>query len=78
MGEEGRTSLYSGAAANHAAVVELLLEADADANKADGQGSSPLMVAAQEGHDAVVEMLLRAGSMVDQTKGETFTLENIP
>ena len=46
----------------HIEVVEALLAAGADTEKADGQGYTALMRAAEKGHIGVAEALLAAGA----------------
>ena len=62
--------LYNAATENHASMAGMLLDAAANANYGDEDGSTPLMMAAQEGYEAVLATLLRAGPCeVDKTKG---------
>ena len=46
---DSTTALQLAAAGGHAAAVELLLDAGADVNAADDEGTTPLMLAAEEG-----------------------------
>ncbi|MBX3012422.1 MAG: ankyrin repeat domain-containing protein [Caldilineaceae bacterium] len=46
----------------HVAIVQLLLEAGADVNLADGQGVTPLVHARQRGFTAIVDLLEAAGA----------------
>jgi hypothetical protein len=57
----------------HVAVVEAMVAAGADVNKADKYGVTPLYFAALEGHVAVVEALVAARADVNKAdvKGET-------
>ena len=59
---ELHTSLYSAAHNGHEGVVELLLEAEADVDKATADGFTPLYGAAFNGQEGVVEQLLMAGA----------------
>ena len=57
----------------HADVVERLLKAGADANRADVKGMTALMRAAEGGHVAVASLLLAAKANVEHSdkKGKT-------
>ena len=50
----------------HAAIVEALIQAGADVNKADNNGATALMIASEDGHAATVEVLIQAGADVDK------------
>lgn len=52
------TLLHTAAEFGHLEVVKLLLASDADCNKLDNFGQSPLFLAASEGHHQIVAMLL--------------------
>ena len=56
------TPLFNASANGHLEVVQCLLDADADKEKADNQGFTPLHIAAGHGHQAVVQCLLDAGA----------------
>ena len=58
------------AAANHADVVEVLIDAGADIEARDNYSHSPLLVASQRGELRVVQMLVRAGAGVCVTSDE--------
>ena len=47
-------------------VVQVLLEAGADVNKADDSGVTPLCMAAQNGNETVVRALIEAGADVNK------------
>ena len=50
----------------HATILEALLQAGADVDKAANNGCTALMVASKKGHGAIVEALLKAGADVDK------------
>ena len=62
---EGCTPLWGAAAADHLAVVELLLEQNADVDSKTSTGSTPLRVAAHEGHLDIVRCLVHRGAGVN-------------
>ena len=62
---EGCTPLWGAAAADHLAVVELLLEQNADVDSKTSTGSTPLRVAAHEGHLNIVRCLVHRGADVN-------------
>ena len=62
---EGCTPLWGAAAADHLAVVELLLEQNADVDSKTSTGSTPLRVAAHEGHLDIVRCLVHRGADVN-------------
>ena len=65
--EFGATLLYIAAGKGYGNIVEQLLEAEADVNKAESSiGSTPLHIAAQEGKDDVVQQLIEAGADVNK------------
>ena len=73
IGSLGMTPLCLASQAGHGRVVELLLEALADKNKACGW-ATPLRVAAQEGHAEVVRLLLEARAETEghsEARGDT-------
>lgn len=63
---KGSTPLYWAATNGHAEVVKLLLDAEADPDKADVEGETPLYWAAVKDHRDVVKMLLDAGADPDK------------
>ena len=62
---EGCTPLWGASAADHLAVVELLLEQNADVDSKTSTGSTPLRVAAHEGHLDIVRCLVHRGADVN-------------
>ncbi|CAE7676350.1 Ank1 [Symbiodinium sp. CCMP2592] len=73
IGSLGMTPLCLASQAGHGRVVELLLEASADKNKACGW-ATPLRVAAQEGHAEIVRVLLEARAETEgysEARGDT-------
>lgn len=64
--EQGRTPLYCASIMRHLGIVRLLINANADVNKADKEQMCPLYVATQRGFVEVVKELLAAGAQVDQ------------
>ena len=58
----GATPLYTAAFSGHLRVVELLIAAGADVNKACTNGTTPLAVALDGGHEDVAQRLLAAGA----------------
>ena len=62
---EGCTPLWTAAAADHLAVVKLLLEQNADVDSKTSTGSTPLRVAAHEGHLDIVTCLVDRGADVN-------------
>ena len=73
---DGDTALGAAALKGQTRCLELLLAAGADADKADGYGSTPLIIAADGAQLACVERLLKAGADKDaqDTDGETALL----
>src|SRR5262249_14383541 len=61
----GQTALMWAAAEGHAAVVQALIDADADFKLRVPSGFSPLMFAVREGRTGVVQVLLKAGADVN-------------
>ena len=62
---EGCTPLWGASAADHLAVVELLLEQNADVDSKTSTGSTPLRVAAHEGHLDIVRCMVHRGADVN-------------
>lgn len=58
----GRTALVEAAERNHVAVMEVLVAAKAELDRADATGSTALMVAANYGSAAATQFLLRKGA----------------
>ncbi|GMH92305.1 hypothetical protein TrVE_jg7552 [Triparma verrucosa] len=67
-GDEGRTALYKAAWEGHLDVVQALVTAKADLNKANTDGCTPLLIAAYNGHLNVVQALVAAEADVDKAK----------
>eukprot|EP00037_Helgoeca_nana_P018092 m.172629 g.172629 ORF g.172629 m.172629 type:complete len:858 (+) comp24291_c0_seq2:37-2610(+) len=66
--------IYEAALRGHTDVVQVLIDAGADVEKAKSTtGSTPLLVAAQKGHIDVVRMLLGANASVDLADGTGIT-----
>eukprot|EP01046_Picozoa_sp_COSAG06_P030748 COSAG06_NODE_2941_length_6022_cov_3.468278_6_plen_331_part_00 len=63
--DDGFPVLYQAAAGGHAALVELLLSANASVDTPNEEGATPLCIAAQNGHTAVIKLLLAAEASVD-------------
>eukprot|EP00967_Tisochrysis_lutea_P114229 scaffold181864_cov32-Tisochrysis_lutea.AAC.5 len=69
---DGRTALHRACACGHADVVDILIEAGADAAVAMRDGSTSLHVAAASGQADVIERLLRASASDDsEAPGES-------
>ncbi|XP_078608423.1 uncharacterized protein LOC144880232 [Branchiostoma floridae x Branchiostoma japonicum] len=62
----GATPLYIAAQCGHVKVVQQLLKAGAEADKAKQGGATPLFIEALSGHVEVVQQLLKAGAEVDK------------
>ena len=58
----GATPLYIAAMGGYVAVVQCLVEQGADIDKADEDGTTPLMAALEEGHEEVAAYLRAAGA----------------
>jgi ankyrin repeat protein len=69
----GQDALMWAAAEGHRAVVELLLELNADVNSQSKQKYSPLLFAVRQGHADIVERLIARGADLNatQTQGAT-------
>lgn len=63
--EIGITPLHRACANNHIAIVELLLEVEADVNAIDKYGDAPLKKAAYSGHSDIVNILVKNGADVN-------------
>jgi ankyrin repeat protein len=63
---DGITPLMAASGNGHIAVVNSLLKAGADVNKANKQGGTPLYYASQNGHIAIVDSLLKAKADVNK------------
>ena len=62
----GQTALMWAAAEGHAAVVQALIDADANFTRRCPQASRPLLFAVREGRTDVVRVLLQAGADVNE------------
>ena len=71
----GRPPLYAASAQGHLdlEVVRLLLEANADKDKAGNDGYTPLFIAVERRHVEVVRLLLEAKADKDKTTHDGFT-----
>ena len=69
----GRTPLMYAGRNGHATTVQVLLQANADADKTEGKQQTVLMLACSDGHEAVVRALLQAGAstLATNVQGET-------
>ena len=76
-GDEGRTAVYKAACDGHLDVVQALVAAKADVNKATTDiGITPLLIAAKNGHLDVVQALVAAKADVSWLTWEARTLED--
>ena len=50
----------------HGAIVESLIQAAADVDKANHGGGTALMMASVKGHPAIAEVLIQAGADIDK------------
>ncbi|KAJ1456944.1 ankyrin repeat-containing domain protein [Pelagophyceae sp. CCMP2097] len=57
----------------HAGVVDLLIAAGANVNKAEPDGATPLILAAQNGHGGIVALLLARGANVNNAAANKMT-----
>lgn len=62
---DGETALMVAATVGHKAIVEMLLEKNADVNRQDDDGSTALIYASLYGHNEIVRMLLSRGAKVN-------------
>ena len=69
----GATALYHASRNGHKDVVRFLLQAGANVNQANKNGSTPLNIASENGHTEMVGLLLQAGADANQANkhGET-------
>ena len=68
--DQGRTPLLWASQSGHVKVVNTLLAAAADVDKADDQGRTPLLWASQSGHVDVVYPLLAAEAEVNKADND--------
>ncbi|PKS11382.1 hypothetical protein jhhlp_003145 [Lomentospora prolificans] len=61
----GRSAISWAAGGGHVAVLQRLLEAGAQVDAKDNDGSTPLHLASRNGYDTIVQQLLKAGAQVD-------------
>ena len=66
----GATPLHMAARDGHQEVVQLLIEAGSELNKATKFGATPILVAAQNGHKGVVQELIKANADVNIKNNE--------
>ncbi|XP_078576145.1 uncharacterized protein LOC144861899 [Branchiostoma floridae x Branchiostoma japonicum] len=66
-------SLFEAARDGRVIVVQQLLKAGAEVDKADEDGTTPLSIAAQNGHLEVVQQLLNTGANVEKADKDGFT-----
>ena len=64
--------LYLAASKNRKIIVDLLLAAGADKDKANSNGSTPLFIAAEKGNLDIVNVLLAAGADKEKAKNNGF------
>jgi hypothetical protein len=67
------TPLLAASQQGHVPVVQSLLEAGADVDKARDDGWTALIIASKKGHVPVVQALLQAGADVDKAEDGCFT-----
>ena len=65
-GADARVALHLACSGGCTEAVRLLLEANADKDKADGFGASPLVIASEVGHLEIVRLLLEAKADKDK------------
>eukprot|EP01038_Epipyxis_sp_PR26KG_P005494 gene5494-7606_t len=70
--EKNNTALINAVHGGKAQVVSVLIEANADINKKDQSGRTPLFIAAKEGHVEICQLLVNAGASVNKTCGANF------
>ena len=69
----GKSALFLAAAEGYLGIVEALLAADADVNRARDNGCTPLYILSQNGHLNVVQALLTAGADKSISRNWEFT-----
>ena len=73
MDKDGEGALHSASEEDHAGIVEILLKAGADPNKANNKGDTPLMIASQYGAPLCARALLKAGADPNKAKPDGVT-----
>lgn len=69
----GRTALHYAALNDNLPMVEFLVAQNANKDKQDEAGHTPIMLAAKEGHERIVITLIRSGASVEAVDALVFT-----
>ena len=70
---DGWSALFFCVINGHTKVAQYLLDKNADANQADAQGQTPLMLASYAGHAEMVDTLLDSGALVNSESLSGYT-----